>query len=273
MAETVLCSNDDVCNCTCNCQAFLTNNRKITVEPMEVDGNNYTFRYTITNQYPAISFVVFCVECPRSTIEISSTNTSIVIIGDPNDSPEMFTECFISGCESEALNRFYVEYDLSNEPCCRYQGIKIDINPVETLTEISFALTFTLPEDLTFGFTSGNLKIKTAQVLEIVNDLCMPGCIGSCNMDTNTCNLWKLEKNILESNKDIFIKFSQLILPPTLDLNSITVTELENKIRSISKLQNTSANLICNVAKALETLSDLKTNGCYSDCTQCAEQE
>ena len=47
MAEIINCSNDTECNCLCNCEAFLAENRTITVEPLVIDGNQYTFNYII----------------------------------------------------------------------------------------------------------------------------------------------------------------------------------------------------------------------------------
>lgn len=269
MSETISCSSGDICNCVCNCHAFLTNSRLITVGDLVIVGNDYTFNYTITNQDPALGFVIFCIQCPTSIIEISSANNSIEITGNPNGIPVTFTECFVSGCQSATTNSFYVEYDLSNESCCRYQGIKIEINPDITIDEILFELTFTLPDGVVFGFNAGNLKLETSQVIEIVNDLCMPGCIDTCNMQINICELWKKEKNILESNEKVFIHFTQLLLPPDLDLSTITVQELESKIRSIVKLEKSAANLICDIAKVLEELNLLDPNGCYSQCTIC----
>lgn len=268
MAE-IPCSSDNSCNCVCNCQAVLTDGRVITVGDLDIVGNDYTFKYTITNQDPALSFIVFCIQCPKSVIEISSSNTSIVVTGNPNGSSVPFTECFTSGCESGGDNLYFVDFDLTNEPCCRYQGFKIDINPGDTITEIEFEITFTLPEDLSFGFNAGNLKLKIGQVIEIVNHLCMPGCDDACNLQVNICELWKKEKDILESNKDVFIHFAQLLLPPELPLGSISVQELESKIRAIAKLEKSAANLICNIAKVLEKLNELKIDECYTECTKC----
>lgn len=267
MAETVLCGSDALCNCACNCHAYLAENRSITVGDLEIDGNNYTFKYTITNESPSLSFVVFCVQCPTSEILISASNTAFVVTGNPNGTPVVFTQCFTPGCESELPNRFYVDYEISNELCCRYQGFKIDINPAETITEIEFAITFTLPEELSFGFSSGNLKLKTGQIISIVNDLCMPGCTGCC-MQNNICEMWMEEKDILESNEKVFTHLTNLLLPPELDLSTITVNKLESIIRSVAKLEKSSANLICNVAKVLEQLNELKSNACYLECTQ-----
>lgn len=257
MADPIPCTTENTCSCVCNCEAFLTDGRVVTVGDLEIDGNDFTFNYTITNQDPALSFVVFCVECPASVIEISSTNTSVTVTGNPNDTPVPFTECFTPGCESSADNLFFVDFDLTNEPCCRYQGLKIDINPGGTITEIAFAITFTLTEGVSFGFNAGTLKLKIGQIIEIVNNLCMPGCDNTCNVKENICELWKKEKDILESNKDVFIHFAQLILPPDLDLGSITVQELETKIRAIAKLEKSAANLICNIAKVLEKLNEI----------------
>ncbi len=263
------CSNNDTCNCVCNCQGYLTLGRTVTVGDLVTDVNDYTFTYTITNQDPAVSFVVFCVQCPVTTIEISSSNTSIVITGNPNDTPVVFTECFTSGCESSADNLFYVEYQPANELCCRFQGFKIDLNPADTITEIQFEITFTLPDGIVFEFTPGNMKIKTGQVIGIISDICMPGCLDCCNMQVNICELWLKEKDILQSNEEVFIHFAQLILPESLDLSTITVQELENKIRSIAKLEKSAANLICNVAKVLERLNELKVDTCHIACTTC----
>ena len=210
-------------------------------------------------------------ECPVSKIEINNTNTSFVVTGNPSGTPVVFTECFTPGCESGALNRFYVEYDVSNELCCKYQGIKIDLNPADTINEISFQITFTLPEGLSFGFNSGNLKIKSGQIIEFVYDLCMPGCNDSCNMQFNICNMWKIERDILSSNKDVFIHFTQLLLPDSLDLNTITVQELENIVRSIAKLEKSADCLACNLAKVLETLNELENNKCEDQCTICVQ--
>lgn len=270
MAKTILCGSDEICNCVCNCEAYLSQNRAVTVGALKIDENEYTFKYTITNPDPAVSYVIFCVECPISKINISDENTTFLITGNPIDTPVVFTQCFTPGCESGTPNSFYVEYDIKNEPCCRYQGLKIDINPDDTITEIEFEITFTLPEGLSFSFSSGNLKLKAGQTINIVNNLCMPGCSG-CSIQNNICQMWLMEKNILESNEKVFIHFSQLLLPPELDLSTITVQELENIIRSLAKLKKSAANLICNVAKVLEKLNDLKSDTCYSKCTRCQE--
>ena len=69
---------------------------------------------------------------------------------------------------------------------------------------------------------------------------------------------------IKNSNKNVFIHFTQLVLAPSLDLNTITVDELEKKARAISKLEKSTANMTCNIAKVLEKLNDLKVNNCYT---------
>ncbi|SFR63833.1 hypothetical protein [Anaeromicropila populeti] len=264
MAETILCSNEnEVCNCSCNCHAFLSNSRKITAGPLVIDGSQYDFQYTITNQDPAISNVVFCIQCQVSTIQISSSNTSVEIIGNPATTPVPFTECFSSGCQSASPNRFYVEYDFGEEDsCCFYQGLKVEVNPADTITELEFHLIFTLPEDVTFGFQPGTLRLKDGQNIEIVNDLCMPGCTGNCSMKSNVCQMWILEKNILESDKSNFVHFGQLIFPDALDLNTLTIEELEKRIRTIAKLEKCSANLICNIACVLNKLNKLDSDSC-----------
>ena len=260
MAETILCNNEEICNCVCNCQAYLSQNESITVDELYVVENEYTFKYTISNILD-LSYVIFCVECQTSRINISNDNTSVVITGNPDTSPVTLTRCMVAGCESAGPNRYYVGFNISNEPCCRYQGIKIDINPAETITVLDFQITFTLPEDMSFGFTAGNMKLKTGQTIEIINNLCMPGCPDCC-MQTNVCQMWIQEKTILESNEKVFKHFAHLLLPPGLDLSTVSVNELETIIRSIAKLEKSAANLTCNVAKALEKLNDLKINCC-----------
>ena len=266
MGETILCSNGDDCNCTCNCQAFLTNNRTVIADQLDVDGNQYTFSYTILNTDSSFDYIVFCIECSRSQIEISSVNTSISIIGNASVD---FEECFTPGCETGIPNSFYVEFGGNNEFDCRHQGIKININQEDTITKLSVVISFDLSDsdDLNFAFSPGLLQLKSDQVTEIINNFCIPGCLN-CNMNTNTCNLWKIEKNILKSNKDSFIHFSQLLFPLHLGLEGLTITELENKIRTFTKLEKSSANLLCDIAKSLERLNDLHSEKCCSDCIE-----
>lgn len=268
MADTIVCPiGDNSCNCNCNCQGFLTNNRKVTVNSLIIDGNLYTFSYTITNKSPEISNIIFCIDCPEDKFAVSSSNTTINITGNPAGIPESFTECFTPGCESSTENSFYVDYDFEDKNCCRYQGIKIDINPGAPIIEIEIELNFTVPDGVVLDFCSGNLKVKSGSSTDIMNNLCIPGCC-ECIIQNNVCEMWQKEKNILESNKDVFTHFSQLILPEGLDLNTITVDELEKRVRNIAKIEKSSANIICNTAKVLEKLNKLDSKSC-NQCTLC----
>lgn len=266
MAETISCpSSNDPCSCGCNCQAFLAGGRSITVGDLVIDGNQYTFSYTISNQDPEVSFVIFCIQCPTNTFEASSANTTITVVGNPG--AVSFTQCSPPGCESSGPNRFSVEFDFGDEEeCCFYQGIKININPGDTITEFTINLRFTLPEGVAFTFTPGPLKLKAGQNIDIVNCLCLPGCIEGCDLHQIVCEMWKIENKLLESKKDVFSHLGQLILPQSLNLNTITTEELENKIRNLNTLEKSIARLDCCTAKVLKALKNLKI---CDDCDCC----
>lgn len=261
MSETILCPIDlSNCSCGCNCQAFFSDMRKIIVNSLFIDVNQYTFDYTISNPSPALSHIIFCVQCPVSTIEISSANTQIQVIGYFNGTPVPFTVCASTPCPP---NTYSVEYNFGEDSdCCHFQGIKINVEPADDITEIQFKLIFTLPDELSFSFTPGVLKIKAGVEESVAYNLCVPGCLDKCETNKTTCELWNIEKQIVLSKTKVFIHFSQLLFPDSLDLELLTIEELENKIRQLSKLENTTAKLNCEVAKVLLNLNNLKNNEC-----------
>lgn len=258
MSEIIECPIDlDQCSCGCNCQAFFYDGREITVEPLVIDGNQYTFSYTITNPSPSLSFILFCIQCPVSTIEISSTNTQIQVIGNPNGIQIPFTVCATTPCPP---NTYSVEY--TSDECCIFQGIKIEVHPDDTINEIRFNLIFTLPDDISFSFQSGVLKLKAGEEESIAYNMCMPGCLDRCQTYKTTCELWKIEKNIIESKTNTFIHFSQLLFPESLDISTLSASELQKRILELSKLEKSTAYLNCEVAKVLSNLNNLQNEEC-----------
>ncbi|MDD2401518.1 MAG: hypothetical protein PHI90_03370 [Clostridia bacterium] len=259
MAETIECPfNPDLCNCSCNCQAYLAGGRLLTVGSLVIDGSQYTYTYTITNEDPAVSFIIFCIQCPVSSFTASASNTTVEILGNPDTAPAVFLECTPPGCESSATNRFSVEFDFVRESkCCPFQGIKININPADTIDVMRITLIFTLPDDVVFSFKPGPLQIKAGQNEDIVNNLCLPGCLDTCDLQQIICEIWQIENKIITSKKDVFIHFAQLLLPPGLDLSTLTADELESRIRTVTCMEKSIGCLDCNIAKVLAALNNL----------------
>ncbi|MFA9398975.1 MAG: hypothetical protein ACERKV_12035 [Clostridiaceae bacterium] len=260
MSEIINCpSIEGECSCGCNCQAYLANGRHITVDSLEILADQYTFSYTITNEEPSVSFIIFCIQCATSKFMADDTNTSVEVIGNPNTTADVLTQCYTPGCESTGDNRYYVEFASEEENmCCRFQGIKINLNLADTIDEIKINISFTLPDDVVFSFQSGNLKLKSGVEIDTVNNLCVPGCLDNCEQYKTTCKMWKLESKILEDKKDVFVHFSQMLIPDDLDLSTLTIAQLESKVRSINQLEKCTAELNCDISKVLKVLNELK---------------
>jgi hypothetical protein len=243
MADLIPCEITEECNCQCNCQAYFPDNRLFTVESLEIDGYDYAFSYLITNPDPALNYIIFCIQCPTTTFEVSSSNTIIEVIGNPYG--------------SHVTVPFTVEYDASEEEtCCFYQGVKINVTPPTGVTEMQFIITFTVPEGVVLSFQPGSLKIKNGEEYGVANYVCMPGCENECDREENTCLIWLREKDIIVSKKDIFIHYSQNLFPIDFDFSTISLSAFEQKIRLLQKIEKSIAKLNCDVAKVLEALNN-----------------
>ena len=262
MAQTILCSTDsEHCSCGCNCKAYFSNDRMITAESITIDGAQYAFSYIITDPSPALNSIIFCIQCPSSTFAVSSGNTAIQVIGNPNVTPVYYTLCTTPPCP---VNSYAVEYELGEESeCCSNQGIMIGVNSGPGISEIRFILTFTLPAGVVFSYQSGTLRISNGPEVGIVNYICMPGCANQCKACKNICEMWAEEEKILISKKDVFIHYSQTLFPDSLDLSTLTLNELESRVRQLQKLENSTAKLNCNIAKVL---AELNKNICNNTC-------
>lgn len=253
MIELISCNITDECNCKCNCRAYFPNNRLLTVESLKIDDNNYEFSYLLTNPAPSLSNIIFCIQCPTTMLEITDSNTLVSVIGNPNEDPVLYSPCALEPCPD---NSFNVEYNFGEESsCCFYQGIKINLTSADDIEEIRFIITFDVPDGVVLNFQPGTLKIKSGVKFGVVNHVCIPGCVDDCDRNKSICKIWLKEKDIIVSKKDVFIYYSQSLFPIDLDLTTLTLSELENNIRLLEKLEKSIAKLNCNVAKVLEELN------------------
>lgn len=253
MVEIISCPEAEPCSCLCNCIGVMGSGHTVTVGDLVIDENQYTFSYTFTNEMPTISHVIFCICCPESKIILSSSNTSVVVTG--------FTE---TGTDTVP---FSVEFDFGDEEmCCPCQGIKVNVAPGEDIVTFRIDLIFTLPEGLAFCFHCGNMRVKAGQLFNVINHLCLPGCLcDECSYCETICEIWRNELFLIQEKEETFIHMGQLLLPDGIDLSDLTASEIDDKIRLIANLECSIANLNCDIAKVLAALRKMEPC-CWDTC-------
>lgn len=243
------CSSGTPCNCICNCSAQLASDKTATANSFDDATNTFSYTIDFANSTTSVTSIIFCIQCPTSTFKADATNTSVAVTGNPG--AVAFTPCCLLLCP---INTFCATF--VGPPVCGTQGVQVDVIPGPGITSITIDITFTLPSGVTLCYQPGFLRVTSSDgTIDVVNNFCLPGC--TCDSPTTCqefCQIWSREAQLLGDKRNVFVGLGQAIVPNSINLGALTKPQIDQLINMICKLENSTADLNCNIAKVLETL-------------------